>query len=357
MQRDASMNAEPEHLSAGSAGRRRAALSSPAEAAGDSPPQVRPAELARLSPLAAGWARQFSPAAASPTTAFASCCFLRASRSAIPIRSKSPAISYVSRAAITDKFTPDLGKSILRVPLDARRARAGGAFPGSQQASVERALPNRIRVEVDRAHAGRLSAHRQSILRWWMPRASFSIGRSKAISIFPSSAASTRPCRWPIARERMTLFRRIHEGDRPGASRAPSDQVSEVDLSDAQDVRATLGGPARARRATPICVHFGDCRFREQVSPAARQYRPVARQRRARGVGGPAILAAGGGESRASDRARRANAGAQAAEALRPLRRLPLTAAIMRRTARSRLWRRRIAIWWRWISAAPRPAP
>ena len=54
---------------------------------------------------------------------------------------------YVSRAVITEKFAPDFGKSVLQVPLDARRLSLE-AIPWVRQASVERALPNRLRVEM-----------------------------------------------------------------------------------------------------------------------------------------------------------------------------------------------------------------
>ena len=81
---------------------------------------------------------------------------------------------------------------------------------------------------------------------------------------------------------------------RPGAS----DQVSEVDLSDAQDLRATLAGlPGLERAAAPVrcisAIRISCNRYRLLLG----QHRPVALERRARGIGGFAILAAGGGES------------------------------------------------------------
>src|SRR5580658_2359840 len=54
---------------------------------------------------------------------------------------------YVSRDAVTDKFSADLGKSILQVPLDARR-HSLEEIPWVAQAIVARSLPNRIRVEL-----------------------------------------------------------------------------------------------------------------------------------------------------------------------------------------------------------------
>src|SRR5207245_11167633 len=48
---------------------------------------------------------------------------------------------------ITEVFSPEIGKSILRVPLDARRKEID-SIPWVQGATVERTLPDRIRVEL-----------------------------------------------------------------------------------------------------------------------------------------------------------------------------------------------------------------
>src|SRR5260370_26342 len=52
---------------------------------------------------------------------------------------------FVGRASITDVFAPDLGKSILRAPLDARRKQIE-SIPWVQEATVERTLPDGIGV-------------------------------------------------------------------------------------------------------------------------------------------------------------------------------------------------------------------
>jgi cell division protein FtsQ len=54
---------------------------------------------------------------------------------------------YVSRSVITEKFAGDFGRSILRVPLEARRADLE-TIPWVEQVSVERDLPNRLRVQL-----------------------------------------------------------------------------------------------------------------------------------------------------------------------------------------------------------------
>ncbi len=165
---------------------------------------------------------------------------------------------YVERATITEKFAPDLGKSILRAPLDARRA-ALESIPWVERASVERALPNRIRVELTER----------------VPVAFLRAGNELAL-VDADGVILERPLEgdfhFPVVNglgeamplvdrgQRMRLFVEfVKEIDlaRPDAS----EQVSEVDLSDAQDVRATLAGLPGLDQQPPIQVHFGDTDF------------------------------------------------------------------------------------------------
>ncbi|HKF50815.1 MAG TPA: FtsQ-type POTRA domain-containing protein, partial [Candidatus Acidoferrales bacterium] len=54
---------------------------------------------------------------------------------------------FASRASILDIFSADRGKSVLRVPLAQRRAQIE-ALSWVERATVRRALPNRIEVEI-----------------------------------------------------------------------------------------------------------------------------------------------------------------------------------------------------------------
>ncbi len=51
------------------------------------------------------------------------------------------------REAIVEKFSADMGRSVVRVPL-AERREALESLPWVEQAHVQRVLPNRIRVEI-----------------------------------------------------------------------------------------------------------------------------------------------------------------------------------------------------------------
>lgn len=165
---------------------------------------------------------------------------------------------YVSRSMIAEMFTPDLGRSVLRVPLEERRAELQ-AIPWIAQASVERALPNRLRVELtERTPVAFLRAENQLAL---VDENGVILDRPLEGDFhFPVATGfdETMP---PAEREqRMHLyveFMKEIDLSHPGAS----DQVSEVNLADAQDLRAALAGLPGLEDQVPVQVHFGDSDF------------------------------------------------------------------------------------------------
>ena len=165
---------------------------------------------------------------------------------------------YVSRAVVTERFASDLGQSILRVPLDARR-QSLETIPWVAQVAVQRALPNHIRVELTermpvaflRTTAGLALVDAQGVILERPLEAEFHFpvvtGLSDAV---------------PLAQreQRMKMFLDfLRDADlaRPGAS----DGVSEVDLADAADLRATLTGLPGFESEAPLVVRFGDQDF------------------------------------------------------------------------------------------------
>jgi cell division protein FtsQ len=170
---------------------------------------------------------------------------------------------YVNRRAVLEKFYPDRGRTVLRVPLAERRA-ALEEIPWVEQTSVQRVLPNRIRVElVERtpvaflrqgAELGLVDAHGVILER-----------PAEGQFHFPVVAGITKQTPREERERRMKLyvqFLREIELVRPGAA----ERVSEVDLSDGKDLRATLAGisetgVAGAADAGAVLVHFGDGDF------------------------------------------------------------------------------------------------
>ena len=166
---------------------------------------------------------------------------------------------FVPPEAIAEKFSADMGRSVVRVPLTERRE-ALESLPWVEQAHVQRVLPNRIRVEItERTPVAFLRAGSDLSL----------VDGQGVILDRPADGEFRFPVVGGIgesmpreAREqRMVLyvqFMKEIERVQPGAE----DHVSEADLSDAADLRVTLTGLGAAPgNARPILVHFGDSDF------------------------------------------------------------------------------------------------
>jgi len=164
---------------------------------------------------------------------------------------------FVARDAITEKFSADMGHSVVRVPLDERR-KALESLPWVEQAGVQRVLPNQIRVEITERTpvaflrtAGDLSmvdAHGMILER-----------PAEGEFRFPVVAGIAEALPRDSREQRMASYVRFMkdiELAQPGAD----DHVSEVDISDGADLRATLTGLGSGN-PPPILVHFGASDF------------------------------------------------------------------------------------------------
>jgi len=164
----------------------------------------------------------------------------------------------VSREAVLQQFAEDRGRSVLRIPLDERRAQLA-KIHWVESATVQRILPNRIRVEV--------------IER--TPIAFARTGNSLAV-IDSHGVILDRPrdedLRFPIVsgvsedlapercEERMQLFQEFMK-DIDLVRAGSSDRVSEVDLSHPKDLRVVMTGLAGANDAQAVTIHFGSGEF------------------------------------------------------------------------------------------------
>ena len=166
---------------------------------------------------------------------------------------------FVSADAVTEKFSADLGRSVVRVPLTDRRE-ALETLPWVEEAHVQRVMPNRIRVEITErtpvaflrtgSELSLIDAH--GIILDRPPEGEFHFPVVSGIG--ESLALAAREQRMDL----FTQFMKDIEHVQPGAT----DHVSEADLSDAADLRATLTGVGAASgSAAPILVHFGDADF------------------------------------------------------------------------------------------------
>jgi cell division protein FtsQ len=168
---------------------------------------------------------------------------------------------FVSPDAIVEKFSADMHHSVVRVPLGERR-KALESLAWVERADVQRVLPNRIRVEVtERTPVAFLRGVNDLSL---MDADGVILERpAEGEFRFPVVSGITESMPRDMREQRMKLFvqfmKEIEQGQ-PGAD----DRISEVDLSDAADVRATitgLGAGSDAGIASPVLVHFGDSDF------------------------------------------------------------------------------------------------
>ena len=169
---------------------------------------------------------------------------------------------YVSREAVVNLFAPDQGRSVLRVPLAARRqALERIAWVG--QAHVLRILPNRIRVElVERQPVAFLRSGGDLAL---IDASGVILERpTKGEFHFPVVTGIGETMPRSERERRMKLFVDFMsetEQVRTGAN----EHLSEADLSDATDLRATLAGLPDVAAASDgpqaVLVHFGAGEF------------------------------------------------------------------------------------------------
>jgi cell division protein FtsQ len=164
----------------------------------------------------------------------------------------------VSREAVLQQFARDRGHSVLRIPLDARRT-ALEELPWVESASVQRILPNHIRVELtERAPVAFLrngtelaliDAHGVILDR---PR-----GENLHFPIVTGLSESTprdeRGRRMQTYQEFVTDVDLVRAGS--------SDHVSEIDLANPKDLRVIMTGIASPNDPQSVTIQFGQSDF------------------------------------------------------------------------------------------------
>jgi len=165
---------------------------------------------------------------------------------------------YTSRRSVLEIFAADRGKSILRIPIDQRR-RELESIPWVESAVVRRVLPNRIAVAITertpvaflREGSTMALVDAQGVILDRPLQGNFDFPVVTGIS--PDLPLQDRA-------QRMQLFSGfLQQIESVGPNAA--NRISEVNLSDLGDVRATVtglgGNAASAQDAAPILVHFG----------------------------------------------------------------------------------------------------
>ncbi len=164
----------------------------------------------------------------------------------------------VSRAQVLDVFASDIDRNIFFVPLADRKTRLE-EIPWIESASVMRLLPNRLRVEINErtpvafveinSHIALIDA--QGVIMEML--AGQQAGYSFPVIV---GMSDTEPL--SVHAARMKIYSRlIHELDSGGTQY--SRNLSDIDLSDPDDVKATVADPHGA-----VLVHLGSSDFLER---------------------------------------------------------------------------------------------
>jgi cell division protein FtsQ len=164
----------------------------------------------------------------------------------------------VQREDILKLFVHDRNRGVLRIPLDARRAQIQ-ELPWVEEASVQRILPNHLRVEItertpiaffrNRTELTLVDAHGVLLDRAEGEDFHFPI----VTGLSESTPREEREKRMQTYQEFMKDVDLVKSGS--------SDRISEMDLGNARDLKAVITGLAPGDAAQAVTVHFGQNDF------------------------------------------------------------------------------------------------
>jgi cell division protein FtsQ len=169
-------------------------------------------------------------------------------------------LTEVSRAELLPVFGEDIGRNIFFVPLGERQ-RQLEEIPWVEKATVMRLLPDQIRVSIverqpvafvrQGAQIGLVDA---SGVLLTMP-ASMMAQRHYSFPVVTGIDASDPPA---LRKARMAIYQRLLS-ELDGSGQKLSEQISEIDLSDAADARVQM-----PEQDADIMAHFGQDHFLER---------------------------------------------------------------------------------------------
>lgn len=164
----------------------------------------------------------------------------------------------VSREAVLQQFVHDRNRSVLRVPLEARRSQLE-QIPWVESATVHRILPNRLRVELTERTPVAFARNGADLAL--IDGHGVILDRPRGEDLhFPIVTGVSEDLPRDQREKRMQTyeeFMRDIELVRGGSS----DRVSEVDLSNPKDLRVVMTGLASANDAQAVTIHFGSSEF------------------------------------------------------------------------------------------------
>ncbi len=164
----------------------------------------------------------------------------------------------VGREAVLQQFVHDRNRSVLQIPLDARRSQLE-QIPWVESASVQRILPNRLRVELtERTPVAFLRNGNELAL---IDAHGVILDRPRDEDLrFPIVSGVSEDLPRDQREKRMQTYEEFMK-DIELVRGGSSDRVSEVDLSTPKDLRVVMTGLASATDSQAVAIHFGSAEF------------------------------------------------------------------------------------------------
>ncbi len=164
----------------------------------------------------------------------------------------------VSREAVLQQFMHDRGRSVLRIPLDVRRG-ALEEISWVESATVQRILPNRIRVELtERTPIAFLRNGNELAL---IDGHGVILDRPRGEDLqFPIITGLSENMPREERGKRMQVYEEFMK-DIDLVRSGSSDRVSEADLANPKDLRAVMTGISSASDPQALTIHFGQGDF------------------------------------------------------------------------------------------------
>jgi cell division protein FtsQ len=164
----------------------------------------------------------------------------------------------VSSEGVLQIFLRDRGRSVLRIPLDERRS-ALEEIPWVESATVQRILPNRVRVELTERTPIAFLRNGTELALIDVHGVILDRPRGEDLQFPIITGLSESMPREERGKRMQTYQEFIKDVDlvRSGSS----DRVSEVDLSNPKDLRAVMTGIASADDHQAVTIDFGQSDF------------------------------------------------------------------------------------------------
>jgi len=164
----------------------------------------------------------------------------------------------VSREAVLQQFVHDHNRSVLRIALDTRRGQIE-QIPWVESASVQRILPNRIRVELTERTPVAFARNGNELALIDAHGVILERPRGEDLR-FPIVSGVSEDVPRDQREKRMQVYQEFTKGIdlvRAGSSEG----VSELDLSNPKDLRVVMTGLAGPTDSQAVTIHFGAGEF------------------------------------------------------------------------------------------------